>query len=239
MKFKLSLDKKNSLTVFALPQTNSYQIINSLNIKPSNYQIINNLSNNKIAVFGKQTDAEITFDAELKSYSYKNVKNYSKELEIIRKQYDSTLSYLTYGNPIDGLHSYKQAMAERITDCGGFSTFLAKLLQDQGIASRLVVGFLLKQSLVKYIFSMFHVSCFMFHDLSMHAWLEATLSDGTWFPLDPSIEWRRMHGLTRRKGGFGYIPADRLVTSFGQDFKLKLEDKIYQIDILQKPLYLS
>lgn len=237
MKFKLKFDKKNSLTVFALPQTNHYHTISALTIKPDNYQLIN-LLNNKVVVFDKQITSEIIFDAELKSYSHPSEKNYSKELAIIRKQYDFTLDYLTYGNPIDGLHSYKQAMSERITDCGGFSTYLAHLLHNQNITSRLVVGFLLKQNFLSKILDTLDSRLLTLDSLSMHAWLEAKLPDGSWFPLDSSIEWRRKNNLTKREGGFGYLPADRLVTSFGQDFKLNINGRIYQVDILQKPVYL-
>ncbi|MGB9883283.1 MAG: transglutaminase-like domain-containing protein [Microgenomates group bacterium] len=155
--------------------------------------------------------------------------------KIIEKLYYFTLSYLTYGKPTDGLYSYKQALTEKITDCGGFSTFLASLLQSQGIPCRLVVGFIVSNNIWKKILSMLDVRSLMFHDLFMHVWLEVLLPDGSWFPLDSSIEWRRNKRLTKKQGGFGYIPTDRLVTSFGCDFKIKINNKNYQIDLLQKP----
>ncbi|MBI2641154.1 transglutaminase domain-containing protein, partial [Candidatus Roizmanbacteria bacterium] len=125
-----------------------------------------------------------------------------------------------------------------VTDCGGFSTFLASLLQSIGIPSRLVVGFLIIESVLKRISSMFHVPRFTFHDLSMHAWLEVLLPNNSWFPLDPSIEWRRANSLTKREGGFGFIPADRLVVSFGQDFTLNIQGETYRVDLLQNPVSL-
>ncbi len=157
---------------------------------------------------------------------------------LIKKLYDFTLEYLTYGNPMEGLYSYKQAMEERTTDCGGFSTFLASLLQSVGIPSRLAVGFLIRKNRIKDVFSMLHVTSCMFHDLLMHAWLEVLLPDGTMFPLDPSIEWRRAKRLTKREGGFGEIPADRLVLSYGQGFSFKIDKKRYNVDLLQYPIYL-
>ncbi len=158
--------------------------------------------------------------------------------EIIQKLYSFTFGYLTYGNPIEGLYSYSQAIDERVTDCGGFSTFLLSLLQSVGIPGRLVIGFLLKKRLSKELFSTLHVTSYTFHDFVMHAWLEVLLPDGSWFPLDPSIEWKRKRGLTKRKGGLGEIPADRLITSFGQDFSISINGKKYRIDLLQHPVYL-
>ncbi|MFN4213081.1 MAG: transglutaminase-like domain-containing protein, partial [Microgenomates group bacterium] len=158
--------------------------------------------------------------------------------KIIKKLYSFTLDYLTYGKPIEGLYSHKQALKEKITDCGGFSTFLASLLQSINIPSRLIIGFLIKKNIIKYLGSMFYFSRYTFHDLLIHAWLEALLPDGSWFPLDPSIEWRRNKGLTKREGGFGFVPDDRLVISYGEDFKIKIDNKIHQIDILQNPVYI-
>jgi len=157
---------------------------------------------------------------------------------IIKKLYDFSLDYLTYGKPIKGLYSYKQAMKERTTDCGGFSTFLASLLQSVNVPSRLVIGYLIKKNIIKKLNSMFHVPCYMLNDLIMHAWLEVLLPNQSWFPLDPAIEWRRINNQTKRQGGFGLIPADRLVTSFGCDFKIIIEENDFQIDLLQQPIYL-
>jgi len=158
-------------------------------------------------------------------------KNLSK---IAKKLYDFTLEFLTYGKPIDGLYPYSQALNEKITDCGGFSTFLASLYQSLNIPSRLVVGFLIKKNFIKDFLNKFYVTSYTFHDLFMHAWLEILLPDGNFFPLDPSIEWRKNKGLTKRKGDFGFIPNDRLVVSYGCDFDLKIDEKNYKIDLLQK-----
>ena len=156
---------------------------------------------------------------------------------IIYKIFNFVLEYLSYGKPIKGLHSYKQALTERVTDCGGFSTFMASLMQSIGIPCRLVAGFLLRENFHTKLLSIlkFHLN---FDFLVMHAWLEILLPDKSWFPLDASMEWRRIKGLTKRQGGYGYIPADRLVLSFGDDFSVDIKNKTYCIDILQHPIYL-
>jgi len=143
---------------------------------------------------------------------------------------DYVKNNLTYGNPIEGLYSFSQALKIKKVDCGGFSTLAASLFQALKIPSRLVVGFILKKaSLLNLIFPL------NFTSFQMHAWLEVLLPNRVWFPLDPALEWRRERGLTKRRGELGFIPSDRLVTSFGCDFKIKIKDKIYQIDLLQYP----
>ncbi len=129
-------------------------------------------------------------------------------------------------------------MGERITDCGGYSTFLMSLLQSAGIPTRLVSGFIIKDNLYTKLLSGFELGTWNFELLFMHAWLEAQLPDKSWFPMDPAVEWRRLHGLTTRAGGFGFIPADRLVISYGHNFSIKLKDKTYRIDLLQKPIFI-
>ncbi len=158
-------------------------------------------------------------------------------LSITNAVYRYTLNNLSYGKPIDGLYPYDQALTERVTDCGGFSTLLLSLLQSANIPARLVVGFLIKdKSIFQKVFLMFHVTSYMLHNLSMHVWVEVLLPDKKWFPLDPAIEWRRSRGLTKRQGGFGMIPADRLVVSYGQDFIIPIANNIYKVDLLQNPL---
>lgn len=241
MQFKLTFEKdKKKLVIFSLPQTNHYQTIQNQVCNPAADQLIKDKWRNCVGIFSLKNNKkiQIKFKSSSKVYSPKIDKRFSDLLEIIRKEYCHTLDYLTYGNPIDGLHSYKQALDEKITDCGGFSTYLAWRLKSKNILSRLVVGFLVKENLYTKLFSNFDFCGLNFEFLSMHAWLEVLLPNKIWVPLDPSIEWRRNKGLTKREGGLGYIPADRLVTSFGQNFKLKIENKIYQFDLLQKPIYL-
>jgi transglutaminase-like putative cysteine protease len=191
-------------------------------------------------------------DEKIKSLAKKVLGQETNLLTVVKKLYDFTLDYLTYGKPIDGLYPYSQALEEKTTDCGGFSTFLASLLQSKNIPSRLVVGFLIKRkSFLKEILSIVNLPRLIFKfkklevrwltldDLLIHAWLEVLLPDGSFFPLDPSIEWRRKKGKTQRQGGFGFIPADRLVVSYGCDFELKVYGKVYKIDLLQKNLNLK
>jgi len=191
-------------------------------------------------------------DTKIKSLAKKVLGQETNLLTVVKKLYDFTLEYLTYGKPIEGLYPYSQALNEKITDCGGFSTFLSSLLQSQNIPSRLVVGFLIKRrSFLKEILSIVNLPKLIFKfkklevrwltldDLLIHAWLEILLPDGSFFPLDPSIEWRRKKGKTKRQGGFGFIPADRLVTSYGCDFDLNINGKNYIIYLLQKPILLN
>ena len=150
--------------------------------------------------------------------------------KIIISVNDYVKNNLIYGNPIKGLYSFSQALKNKMVDCGGFSTLTVSLFQALKIPSRLVVGFLLKKT-----FPLNLIFPLSFASFQMHAWLEVLLPNGRWFPLDPALEWRRERGLTRRKGGLGFIPADRLITSFGCDFKIKVKNKVYQIDLLQNP----
>jgi len=180
-------------------------------------------------------------DPKIKSLAKKAIGQEKNLLKVVKKLYHFTLNYLTYGQPIDGLYPYHQALNERVTDCGGFSTFLASLFQSQNIPSRLVVGFIIKKnflidflSTLNFYLTTFDFSLLTFNFLLMHAWLEVLLPNNQWFPLDPSLDWRRKKGQTKRQGGFGFIPNDRLVTSYGCDFDLKIDGKNYKIDLLQK-----
>lgn len=151
---------------------------------------------------------------------------------ILKVFYYETLKFLTYGNPIRGIYSYQDALFKRVTDCGGFSTFLGTLLLTQGIPCKLVVGYLYKLGKSYALKRALNLSQ-GFESISMHAWLEVLEDDGSWFPVDPSIEWERINNKNERLGGFGIIPADRLVLSYGQNHKFKYKSKNYQFPILQ------
>ncbi len=169
----------------------------------------------------------------------KNILNDEKSILIIAKKlYQHTLKYLTYGDPILGLYSYSQVLKNQTTDCGGFSTYLLSLFQSIGIPGRLVVGFVIKKNIHLKILSLMDFKLLNFNSLSMHAWIEIQLPDESWFPIDPAVEWRRTKGLTKRLGGFGVIPDDRLVISYGEDFKVNIDEKKFIIDIIQHPIYL-
>lgn len=161
----------------------------------------------------------------------KKEKNLKKISEIF---YEKTLKYLSYGQAIKGLHPYSQALQERVTDCGGFATFLLTLLETQGLVGRLAVGYLLKNSFQQKIKNIFNLT-YRWSDLAMHAWLELQTADGSWIPLDPAVDWRYRHGQSRRFASFTQIPADRLLISYGHNHQLIQFDQNYQWSILQHP----
>lgn len=207
-------------------------------------------------IYDYKTDKQIQFfntpdrfingeDAKIKKLSQSLIKKEQNVFKIAHSFYDFILDYLSYGNPTEGLYRHTQALEEKVTDCGGFSTLLLSLFQSMRIPGRLVVGFLVKENIIHKLLSTFNlftksdlVSLLTFNSFIMHAWIEILLPDNTWFPLDPSVEWRRNHNQSKRNGGFGKIPADRLVTSFGQDFTITIDGKKYRIDLLQLPIYL-
>lgn len=169
----------------------------------------------------------------------KNVLHNEKNILIItQKLYEHTLKYLTYSNSILGLYSYSQVLQNQTTDCGGFSTYLLSLFQSIGIPGRLVVGFVIKKSVRLNLLPFMNLQSLNFNSLLMHAWAEIQLPDTTWFPMDPAMEWRRTKRLTKRLGGFGVIPDDRLVISYGEDFKVNIDGEKFIIDIIQHPVYL-
>lgn len=175
---------------------------------------------------------------QIKQYTKKVLHNEKNVLIITQRLYQHTLEYLTYGRPILGLYSYSQVLQNQTTDCGGFSTYLLSLFQSIGIPGRLVVGFVIKKSVRSKLLSFMNLRSLNFNSLLMHAWAEIQLPDTTWFPIDPAMEWRRTNGLTKRLGGFGVIPDDRLVISYGEDFKVNIDEKEFVIDIIQHPIYL-
>lgn len=169
----------------------------------------------------------------------KNVLHNEKNIVVIaQKLYQYTLKYLTYGYPILGLYSYSQVLQNQTTDCGGFSTYLLSLFQSIGIRGRLVVGFVIKKSVHSNLLPFINLLSLNFNSLLMHAWTEIQLPDTTWFPMDPAMEWRRTKKLTKRLGGFGVIPDDRLVISYGEDFKVNIDRVKFIIDMVQHPIYL-
>lgn len=178
-------------------------------------------------------------DSEIQNIAKELFKDEKNLRHIIRKAYDYTLNYLTYGNAIQDLYPFSDALSKKVVDCGGFSTFLGSLLQVKGIPTRLIVGYVLKKNNKKQLLSRLVSQTYTFADLSMHAWLEALLPDNSWFPLDASTEWRRIHGQSRRKGGFGETRADRLVVSYGHNLAFSYIDKPYSRVILQDPAYLT
>lgn len=158
----------------------------------------------------------------------------SEPEKIVKNIYEETLKYLSYGRAIRDLHPYTQALEEKVTDCGGFATFLASLLGSQGFQTRLAVGYLLKntwrQQLKKAI-----KSNQTWSDISMHAWLEVALSDGSYLPLDAAVDWRYRHGQSQRQASFAQLEADRLLLSYGCDQELSWQGEKFSLPIWQHP----
>jgi transglutaminase-like putative cysteine protease len=175
---------------------------------------------------------------KIKSLAKKTINGKTNLYQLAQSLYRFTLNYLSYANPIEGLYRFDEALKKRRVDCGGFSTFYLSLLQSVGVPGRLVVGYMIKSNPVKKFLQLVNFSPFTFNNILIHAWVEILLPNGCWFPADPSIEWKRNKGLTKEKGGFGSIPGNRLVTSFGCDFRLKINNKVYNIDIYQSPKFL-
>jgi hypothetical protein len=165
----------------------------------------------------------------------KKWKNGEKDLKKITVLfYEKTLEYLQYGRTTEGLHPYSQALTEKVTDCGGFSTFLLTLLQTQGLIGRLAVGYLLKNNSKQKLKKFFNFT-YQWSDLTMHAWVELQAADGSWIPLDPAVDWRYRHGQSRRFAAFAQLPADRLLISYGHNHHLTRFDQDYHWPILQHP----
>jgi len=112
----------------------------------------------------------------------------------IRQANEFVIGYLQYGNAIEGLYTAQQAREKRIVDCGGFDSLLQDELQKKGIASNIVAGF--------------------WSDGKMHAWLE--IAGG--IPADPSVEYLRRQGRTKKSGRLGFVGSDRIAISSGGEF---------------------
>lgn len=173
-------------------------------------------------------------DEEIVTLTKKIIGTEQHVAPIVSQLYRHTLAFLSYANPIDGLYPYSQALDKKQTDCGGYSTFLSSCLQSIGIPTRLVIGFVFNP----HFFSSLPFVKYSLRSFFMHSWVEALLPDHSWFPLDPSVEWRRTNGLSKRQGGYGIIPRDRLVVSFGHEIAFPMKDKTYRFEIIQKPLYI-
>lgn len=131
------------------------------------------------------------------------------------------VEHFTYGNPIKGLYSAKDAFEKRIVDCGGFDTALCALCIACGIPARIVSGFWAGHR---------------GHE-PMHAWCEIMLPNGRWMPADPSVEHLVRSGRDRTKSGrLGFIGSDRIAFSVGCG--IPLEDGTV-VDILQYPFLLT
>ncbi len=157
------------------------------------------------------------------------------QISTVKRAFEYTVEKLKYKNPIKGLYSLNDALKvlngkKDGVDCGGFSVFLISLLRNLKIPSRLAVGFLLTKNFISQILNF---SFLTFNFLYMHAWVEVFTKERGWLSLDPSIEWRRRKGLTKRNTTFDKFFDDRILFSYGEDFSIKLNNKKFEIDILQ------
>lgn len=141
-------------------------------------------------------------------------------LPLIHAINDRVCELLTYASPIPGLYSAREAIETKKVDCGGFDTLFVSLCLACGIPARVVCGFWTEA------------------EQAMHAWAEAMLPDGTWIPVDPSIEWLRARGRTKRPGEVGYTGSDRVIYSYGCDLPLTIDEETTVVAILQTPLTL-
>ncbi len=146
-------------------------------------------------------------------------------IKIVKKINKFVINYLVYQNPIPGLYTYEQALNLKTVDCGGFDTFFASICQAMGIPARVVCGFYVG-----------------YNKNTMHAWAEFMLPDGTWVPVDPSVEQLSSQGKTLKSGKFGFCGSDRIIFSVGCDIPLTMEapnkntDNTHNFDILQNPI---
>ncbi len=139
-------------------------------------------------------------------------------LKVVRAINIFVVKYLEYGTPIPGLYRSEVALRERKVDCGGFDTFFIALCNALGVPARVVSGF------------------WAGYDKNlMHAWAEFLVPDGTWVPVDPSMEQFFMQGKSRKSGRFGFTGSDRVILSKGCDIPVIVNGQKVMIDILQNP----
>jgi len=157
-------------------------------------------------------------DADIKKLATEITKEAQGDVQrMLQLFYAYCVEKLTYGDPIEGLYTAKDALTRACVDCGGFSTLFVSLCQAVGIPARVVSGFFAGYA-----------------DRSgMHAWAEALLPDGSTVPVDPSIENRRKAGKTNRPGGFNALAADRIVFSVGCAIPVTVCGQDTEVDILQ------
>lgn len=133
---------------------------------------------------------------------------------------------LHYGNPVPGLYSATDALTKKTVDCGGYSTLFISLLIACDIPARLVSGFWLNPGTTD-------------GEKAMHAWVEVGMPDGSWLPVDLSVEALREAGRTRRHGGIGIIDDDRLIVSVGSDVRIPVGTTTVDAPLLQAPILVN
>lgn len=129
----------------------------------------------------------------------KKIKGEEKNLlKVVQDIYNYVLSILSYGFPTFGLYTSLQAFDFRMVDCGGFSTLFSALCQAVGVPSRIVSGFIAKNT----------------RNSGYHAWSEFMLPDGSWVPVDLAMT------KLKKKDYFGKFYEERIIFCKGTDFSL-------------------
>ncbi|MBI2483821.1 transglutaminase domain-containing protein [Candidatus Uhrbacteria bacterium] len=141
----------------------------------------------------------------------------------IRAVCDYCATHLSYGDPIRGLYTSRDALLRAKVDCGGFSTLALALLHARGIPARLVAGFF---------------ACA--RNEPMHVWIEILLPDGTTVPVDLSSDHLFRAGRDRTKSGrLGFVGSDHITVSRGCDLSFRIGDGTYHAPFFQYPLCIS
>jgi len=165
-------------------------------------------------------------DGRIKGVAASLVDGEANLVSVSKRIYEYVVNSLEYGKPIEGLYSLEDALSGKPVDCGGFSSLLASLFRSVSVPSRIVSGF-------------WADGRFSEASKKMHAWVEILLPNGEWFPLDPSVDYLRRHGRSKRVGGFGETGSDRIIFSFGSDLSIKADGREFNVDILQNPIVIS
>ncbi|MFZ6014812.1 MAG: transglutaminase-like domain-containing protein [Patescibacteria group bacterium] len=168
----------------------------------------------------KKADLHVNADLQEIKEAAEKIKEQSKDRHLAKFINDYALSNLEYGNPIKGLYSAEDAIRLDKVDCGGFNSFAAAIARACGLSAKLIFGFWAG-----------------YKKSEMHAWLEIE-NDGKLVPADPSMEYLRKRGQTRKSGEFGFVGSDRIIFSEGSDYEIELDGEKHQIEILQHPVIL-
>lgn len=158
-------------------------------------------------------------DARVRELAAEARGSVTNALAVLKRLNRLVVRRLSYGEPITGLYSSAAALSCLPVDCGGFDTLLGALAMAAGIPARIVSGFWAVSK----------------NKNDMHAWVEFRLPDGSWLPVDPSVEHLALAGRTKKSGRFGFVGSDRVIMSFGCDIPLEFDDQTVYADILQHP----
>ena len=140
-------------------------------------------------------------------------------IKVIQKLNAYVVSQLSYGDPITGLYKLEDVLIKDKVDCGGFDVLLCSLCRAAGIPCTIVSGFWAGYT-----------------PNNMHAWVLIQLPDNHWVVADPSIEYLRKHGRSKKSGRLFKIGNDRIALSLGEKLCLSIDGSDQVVGILQNPL---